>query len=200
METDSFINILRRFLARRGPVRQLRSDQGTNLVGARIELKEALNKMDCDEVRQFLVKKECDWIEFKFKFPVLHHIFDLVCSRLSYASKIWAFQSCIREMRLLESVQRQARRFILNCSKDLNIHPNYKSRLMELNLLPLSYGLECRDLYFMPKYLNGGFDVKLKDFVKIASGQTRNSTDTLMLYPVHQYRTSLFRDSFVSVH
>ena len=30
LETDSFINALRRFLARRGPIRQLRSDQGTN--------------------------------------------------------------------------------------------------------------------------------------------------------------------------
>lgn len=73
LETDSFINVLRRFLARRGPVRQLRSDQGTNLVGARTELKEALNKMDCDEVRQFLLKKECDWIEFKLNTPTASH-------------------------------------------------------------------------------------------------------------------------------
>ena len=34
LETDSILNALRRFLARRGPVRQLRSDQGTNLTGA----------------------------------------------------------------------------------------------------------------------------------------------------------------------
>ena len=60
-------------MASRGPVIQLRSDQGTNLVGARTELKEALNKMDCDEVRQFLVKKECDWIEFKLNTPTPSH-------------------------------------------------------------------------------------------------------------------------------
>ena len=48
----------------------------------------------------------------------------------------------------------------------------------------------------MLKYLNGGFDVELKDFVKIASSRIRNSTDTLKLYPVHRHRTSLFRDSF----
>ena len=35
LETDSFIHALRRFLCRRGPVRQLRSDQGTNFIGAR---------------------------------------------------------------------------------------------------------------------------------------------------------------------
>ena len=32
LETDSFINTLRRFLAERGPVRQMRSDRGTNFV------------------------------------------------------------------------------------------------------------------------------------------------------------------------
>ena len=112
----------------------------------------------------------------------------LVRSQLSYASEIRAPQSCIRDMRLLESVQRRATRFILNCSKDPNIRPNYKSRLIKLNLLPLSYWLGSRDLCFMFKYLNGGFDIEVKDFVKIASGRTRNSTDTLKLYPVHRQR------------
>ena len=144
--------------------------------------------------------------QFSFSFIALSHrkslYLTLVRSHLSYASEIWAPQSLIRDMRLLESVQRRATRFILNCSKDPNIRPNYKSRLIELNLLPLSYWLECRDLCFMFKYLNGSFDVELKDFVKIASGRTRNSTDTLKLYPVHRHRsdrTSLFRDSFLIV-
>ena len=73
LETDSFINVLRCFLARRGPVRQLRSDQGTNLVGAKGELKETLEKMDNVEVQNFLLKKECDWIEFKLNTPTASH-------------------------------------------------------------------------------------------------------------------------------
>ena len=40
MDTSSFINALRRFLALRGPVIQLRSDCGSNFIGARNELKE----------------------------------------------------------------------------------------------------------------------------------------------------------------
>ena len=32
LTTDAFINALRRFLSIRGPVRQLRSDRGTNLL------------------------------------------------------------------------------------------------------------------------------------------------------------------------
>ena len=35
MEADSFTRALLRFINRRGKVRELRSDQGTNLVGAK---------------------------------------------------------------------------------------------------------------------------------------------------------------------
>ena len=42
LETDSFINALRRFINRREKVRELRLDQGTNFVGARNVLTDAL--------------------------------------------------------------------------------------------------------------------------------------------------------------
>ena len=74
LETDSFINALRRFLARRGPVRLLRSDQGTNLVGAKRELKEALTEMKNDKVRAFLLENECDWFEFQMNVPSASHM------------------------------------------------------------------------------------------------------------------------------
>ena len=51
LETDSFLNALRRFICRRGPIRQLRPDQGTNFVGARRELKQTLNEMDRERVK-----------------------------------------------------------------------------------------------------------------------------------------------------
>ena len=40
---DTFINAYHRFVGRRGPVRQMRSEQGTNFVGARNELQQALS-------------------------------------------------------------------------------------------------------------------------------------------------------------
>lgn len=42
--TDSFINALRRFIFQTAPIRLLRSDEGTNFVGAKTELNEALNR------------------------------------------------------------------------------------------------------------------------------------------------------------
>ena len=84
----------------------------------------------------------------------------LVRSHLSYASEIWAPQSCRTDLKLSESVQRRATRFILNCSNDHHVRPNYKSHLITLNLLPISYWLECRDLCFVYKYMSGSFNVQ----------------------------------------
>ncbi|KAL4001464.1 protocadherin Fat 1/2/3 [Sarotherodon galilaeus] len=52
MTSDAFINALRTFIAIRGSVRQLRSDQGTNFVGARREFLESAKKMDQESLRQ----------------------------------------------------------------------------------------------------------------------------------------------------
>jgi len=56
LETDSFMNALRRFIARRGPVREIRSYQGTNIVGAQTELKKALEEMEHEGIKDTLAK------------------------------------------------------------------------------------------------------------------------------------------------
>ena len=62
LETDSFINALRRFLSVRGPIRVLRSDQGTNLVGAYRELREAISNIDDEKVKEFVLQYNCDYL------------------------------------------------------------------------------------------------------------------------------------------
>lgn len=52
MTTDAFINALRTFIAIRGNVRQLRSDQGTNFIGARREFLEALKERNQECLKQ----------------------------------------------------------------------------------------------------------------------------------------------------
>ncbi|CAB4023384.1 Hypothetical predicted protein [Paramuricea clavata] len=56
------------------PVRILRTDQGTNLMGARNELFEAVKEINQDKVREFLLAKECDWIEFQTNVPPASHM------------------------------------------------------------------------------------------------------------------------------
>ena len=74
LETDSFINALRRFISRRGPIRQLRSDMGTNFVGARKELIQALAEMDQEKIKAELLEEQCDWFAFKMNVPAASHM------------------------------------------------------------------------------------------------------------------------------
>ena len=74
LETDAFINALRRFQAERGPVRQLRSDCGTNFIGAHRELKGGLKEMNEDKIRARLLEDNCEWISFKFNPPSASHM------------------------------------------------------------------------------------------------------------------------------
>lgn len=73
LDTSSFINALRRFLALRGPIRELRSDRGTNFVGAQRELTEALSEMDDQVVCEFLLKNGCDTFTFNMNPPSASH-------------------------------------------------------------------------------------------------------------------------------
>ena len=70
METDSFINGLRRFIARRGPVKSIRSDNGTNFVGAEKELKMELAKLNEDKAVDVMAAQGVSW---KFNPPYGSH-------------------------------------------------------------------------------------------------------------------------------
>ena len=61
LDTDSCISALRRFICRRGQVSHLRSDNGTNFVGAERELREALASLNHDCIERALSKKGIKW-------------------------------------------------------------------------------------------------------------------------------------------
>ena len=69
LTTDSYINALRRFISYRGPIRVLRSDRGTNFVGAKGQLTEAKD-LDYAQVQRYLLNKGCD---FKMNPPAASH-------------------------------------------------------------------------------------------------------------------------------
>ncbi|XP_067245167.1 uncharacterized protein [Chanodichthys erythropterus] len=61
MDSSSFINALRRFFAVRGPAKQLRSDCGTNFVGACKKLKMESVTED-RRVQEYLSDSGCSWV------------------------------------------------------------------------------------------------------------------------------------------
>ena len=72
LSTDSFLCALRRFVSRRGDVRRLRSDQGTNFKGAERELQEEISKLkDREEAIQRVALGM--GIEWRFNPPHASH-------------------------------------------------------------------------------------------------------------------------------
>ncbi|XP_014911401.1 uncharacterized protein LOC106961853 [Poecilia latipinna] len=70
MTASSFINALRRFFSLRGPAKKLRSDRGTNFIGACNELK--LSPQDANNtIKDYLTEQRCTW---EFNPPHASHM------------------------------------------------------------------------------------------------------------------------------
>ena len=83
MDTESFINCLKRFTSRRGPPEKLACDPGTNFVGAESELKEEYAKLKFEEIELYCRSQEIEW---KLNVP-----------KASHAGGAW--ERCIRTVR-----------------------------------------------------------------------------------------------------
>jgi hypothetical protein len=71
LETDSFVNAFYRFISRRGTPIQMRSDNGTNLVGGEKELREAIQQWNQNQISESLKQKEICW---RFNPPYASHM------------------------------------------------------------------------------------------------------------------------------
>lgn len=61
MDTDSCISALRRFICRRGQVKEIVSDNGTNFVGTERELREALTHLDLSKIQHSMHAEGIKW-------------------------------------------------------------------------------------------------------------------------------------------
>ena len=62
LNTDSFLNSFRRFIARRGHPSKVWSDNGTNFVGSKSELQNGLKELYKNKVYNYCTKHEIEWI------------------------------------------------------------------------------------------------------------------------------------------
>ena len=62
MTNDSFIQALRRLIAKRGNMRQIHLDNGLDLAGAEQELIYAFNEMEQKKIQGLLQNSNADWI------------------------------------------------------------------------------------------------------------------------------------------
>ncbi len=70
LDTDSCIQAIRRFICRRGQVKHIRSDNGTNFVGAEKELREALAALNQSYIQKALRHRGVEW---SFNCPGASH-------------------------------------------------------------------------------------------------------------------------------
>ena len=71
LTADSFINALRRFIARRGKPDHIYSDNGSNFVGANRISRESLDELNQESLNQFCCQQEIKWT---FNPPTASHM------------------------------------------------------------------------------------------------------------------------------
>ena len=71
LDSDSLLNALRRFIARRGKPEKVFCDNGTNLVGASRELAKCMKELRTDRIYEYCLKEDIQWI---FNPPLASHM------------------------------------------------------------------------------------------------------------------------------
>ena len=119
----------------------------------------------------------------------------LVKSKLSYATQVWSPTHNRQLSERIERVQRRATKWILRTG---SCEMPYKQRLLKLELLPLSYDREMKDLVFFFKSLYGYVDLNINNFVSfVQHGRTRLSQATGVMIQIKLPCAELLRFNFL---
>ena len=123
----------------------------------------------------------------------LHSLVNENKSQVCYASEIWSPHQCNLKIKL-EQIQRRGTRWILKVKVG---DVPYRDRLSILNMLPLCYDREIRDLMFFYKALHGFYDLNVEDFVSfVTHGRTRPSSNSTVVLKTPYCKTTTFQASF----
>ena len=94
----------------------------------------------------------------------------IIRPNLLYCSPLWR-PHLIKDINLLERVQRRTTKFILS-----DYSSDYKTRLIQLGMLPLMYILEIVDVVFFIKFINNPSKMfNILDSVDFSAGSTRSA-------------------------
>jgi hypothetical protein len=158
-DTDAFINALRRFIARRGNIRLLRSDNGTNFVGAENELLKE-SQINTEQVKQFLLKNGSDFV-FQRNPPYASHmggvwerqirtVRDILASLLKQHSHTLddeLFRTLLTEVESIVNCRPLTVETLTDKDVVLPLSPNQLLTMKTKVTLPLSSNFEHNDLY-----------------------------------------------------
>ena len=115
----------------------------------------------------------------------------LVKSQLVYGREVWFSPNNSYLSKKIEGVQRRATLWILKKKRE---ELSYKQRLTQLNLIPLVYDREQKDLIFFYKCMYGLTDFDISQYVEVTTGRTRAATSGLLR--TQACKTSTFQSSY----
>ena len=122
----------------------------------------------------------------------------LVKSQVSYATEVWS-PANIHLKSKVEKIQRRAVAVAWILKSKQGEIP-YKQRLIALNLLPLCYDREIKDLVFFYKALFGHLDFNVYHFVSfVNSNRTRLSQNPSLTLKVPFCKTRTFQASYTLI-
>ena len=105
----------------------------------------------------------------------------LVRSQLLYGSQIWR-PLHLKDINPIESVQRRATKYILN-----DYISDYRSRLVKLNLLPLTMLLEFNDICFFIqslKHISPSNSFNISKYISFSQHHTRSGSFRKLVQPL----------------
>ena len=126
-------------------------------------------------------------ISFDAPSPVKSHFYvSHVRSILEYCSPLWS-PANVKDISLLERVQRHATKYILNNYSDMS----YAERCIKLSILPICFCREIIDLVLFYKYLHNYVDCDFSSYFElVGSSHTLRSSNKCPLLKLPRVKTT----------
>ena len=115
----------------------------------------------------------------------------LVKSQMSYVTEVWSPSHSTLKQKA-ERVQRRSTRWILQIKQG---ELSYKERLIHLDLLPLTYDREVKDLVFLYKALYGYIGIDISFIKSVSRGHTRSQSSDIKYFETPFCKTATYQEN-----